>query len=92
MRFLIETVEKIKNVVGKKYPLIVRLSAEDYMPGDATIEETKIVAKTLEDADVDALNITTGWHESPRPLITREVPPGGFIHLAEAIKKIVNIP
>jgi len=30
------------------------------MPGDTTIEETKIVAKTLEDAGVDALNITTG--------------------------------
>ena len=92
MRFLIETVERIKNVVGEKYPLIVRLSTEDYIPGGTTIEETKIVAKAIEDVGVDALNITTGWHESPRPLITREVPPGGFIHLAEAIKKVVNIP
>jgi len=92
MRFLIETVEKIKSVTGEKYPLIVRLSAEDYMPGGTTIEETKIVAKSLENVGVDAINITTGWHESPRPLITREVPPGGFIHLAEAIKKVISIP
>lgn len=92
MRFLIETVRKIKKATEEDFPLIVRLSAEDYIPGGTNLKETTIVAKNLEDAGVDALNITTGWHESPRPLITREVPPGGFVHLAEAVKKAVNIP
>jgi len=92
MRFLIETAKKIKKTTGEGFPLIVRLSAEDYMPGGTTLEETIIVAKALEDIGVDALNITTGWHESPRPLITREVPPGGFVYLAEAVKKAVSIP
>ena len=88
MRFLIETVEKNKKCSWKKYPLIVRLSAEDYMPGDTTIEETKIVAKTLEDAGVDALNITTGWHESPRPLITREFLQEDLYILQKLLKKL----
>ncbi len=92
MRFLIETAKKIKKATGEGFPLIVRLSAEDYMPGGTTLEETIIVAKALEDVGVDALNITTGWHESPRPLITREVPPGGFVYLAEAVKNVVSIP
>ncbi|MHA1595373.1 MAG: oxidoreductase [Candidatus Baldrarchaeia archaeon] len=92
MRFLLETVERIKSAIGKDYPLIVRISAEDYLPGGTTFDETKKVVKALEDAGVDAINVTTGWHESPRPLITREVPPGGFVYYAEELKKIVDIP
>jgi len=58
------------------------------MPGDTTIEETKIVAKTFEDAGVDALNITTGWHESPRPLITREFLQEDLYILQKLLKKL----
>lgn len=91
-RFAIELIGKLKAVLGKEYPLLVRLSGHDFVNAGNTNEQAIQIAKKLEAAGVDALNITGGWHESKIPQTTGELPTGGFGYLAANIKQSVNIP
>lgn len=91
-RFLLEIINEIKRRVPKNFILGCRISAEDWLNGGNTLEDTKIIVKKLEDEGLHYINIVLGWHESPRPLISREVPQGGYIQYAYKIKKVVSIP
>nr|MDO8100741.1 FAD-dependent oxidoreductase [Candidatus Njordarchaeota archaeon] len=90
LRFPLEIVERAKQLVGESYLITCRLSGEDMVPGGNTLEETKIIAKKLEDAGVVMFNVTGGWHESRIPQITMDVPRGGYVYLAEGIKKVLR--
>ncbi|MFC1965037.1 FAD-dependent oxidoreductase [Chloroflexota bacterium] len=60
MRFAIEIIEKIRNRIGETLPIIFRLSADEFVEGGLRIGESKIIAKCLEDAGVNMLNICVG--------------------------------
>jgi 2,4-dienoyl-CoA reductase (NADPH2) len=90
VRFPLEIVERTKKLVGESYPITFRLSGEELIPGGNGLEETRVIAKKLEDAGVVAFNITAGWHESRVPMITMDVPRGGFVYLAEGVKKVLS--
>lgn len=92
MRFLVEVIEEVKRRVPRGFIIGCRISAEEYMDGGNTINETRIIVKKLEELDVSYVSVIAGWHESQRPLITREVPQGEFVYLAHEIKKITKLP
>jgi 2,4-dienoyl-CoA reductase-like NADH-dependent reductase (Old Yellow Enzyme family)/thioredoxin reductase len=92
MRILLETVQRVKERAGRDFPVGVRLNTDEQMTGGHTIRESKIVARALEAAGVDLINVYTGWHESPVPTVAPSLPPGAFAHLAEGIKGSVRIP
>jgi len=92
MRFLLEIIESAKEKAGNDYPLICRLSADEFLEGGNTIEDTKQVARTLEKAGIAAIDVEAGWHESHVPLVQQSVPPGAFVYLAEEVKRVVSIP
>jgi 2,4-dienoyl-CoA reductase (NADPH2) len=52
MRIILETVSAVKKAVGDDFPVGVRLNVEEQMPGGHTVEESKIVARNLENAGV----------------------------------------
>lgn len=91
MRFLLEIIEKVRGKVGD-FPLLCRISGEEFVPGGNTNEDQKIIAKALEKAGVDALNVNVGWHESRIDQMSMMVPRGGYVHLASNIKEVVKIP
>jgi 2,4-dienoyl-CoA reductase (NADPH2) len=91
MRFLLEIIEKTRMKIGD-FPLICRISGDEFVEGGNTITEQKIIAKALEDASIDALNVNVGWHESRVPQMTMAVPRGGFVYLVQGIKETVNMP
>ena len=91
-RFAVEIIERIKEKCGKDYPVFIRISGDEFVEGGNTIREMKVIAKILEEAGVSAINVAAGWHESKKPLITMLVPRGGFVYLAEEIKKAVSVP
>jgi 2,4-dienoyl-CoA reductase (NADPH2) len=92
MRFLLEIIEATKKNVGDGYPLICRISADEFLDGGNTLKETKIIARALERAGVSALSVAGGGHETNVPLTLGFVPPGAFVYLAQGIKEEVNIP
>jgi 2,4-dienoyl-CoA reductase (NADPH2) len=92
MTFGLEVVEAVRTAVGPDYPIIVRVAGNDFMPGSHTNTESRIFCQALEKKGVNAINVTGGWHETPVPQLTMNVPPGAFTYLANGIKQVVSIP
>ncbi len=92
-RFLRETIAKIRDKIGD-HPIFVRISAEELLEDGLKVDDQKEVAKLLEKAGVDVLDVSQGIQvRTPEGInIPTYIPPGGFIHYPEAIKKVVNIP
>ena len=91
-RFLLEIVDAAKTKAGKDYTLMCRLSGDDFVDGGTTIEDTVKAVPMLEEAGIQALNISTGWFESRVPFIQPSVPPGAFVYLGEKVKKVARVP
>ncbi|MEA1958050.1 MAG: FAD-dependent oxidoreductase [Chloroflexota bacterium] len=92
MRILMEIIEDCKAKAGSDYPIIARISAEDFMEGGNTLEDTKPLAVELEKAGIGAIDVETGWHETSTPMVQQWVKPGQYVYLAEEIKKVVSVP
>ncbi|MBS7250345.1 MAG: FAD-dependent oxidoreductase [Candidatus Freyarchaeota archaeon] len=91
-RFGVECIQAIKDRVGDDYPLIMRISGDDMMPGGNTYKEVRVYAPIFAEAGVDMFNVTGGWHESTVPQITMNVPRGTYVWLAENVKEVVDVP
>lgn len=92
-RFPVEVLKSVRSRVGSDFPIICRLSGDEYVEGGLNIEETKQIAKILEKEGANALHISacnaaSGYLNHP-PYYVEE---GVFIHLAEAIKSVVDLP
>ncbi|HVP17089.1 MAG TPA: FAD-dependent oxidoreductase [candidate division Zixibacteria bacterium] len=93
-RFLLEILDLSRDKVGSDYPILCRINGDDYIEGGLTLEETKKIAPMLEAVGVDALHVSGGIYDSPVPVTTgpMALPRGNMVHLATAIKKVVNVP
>ena len=91
-RFPLEVVQAVRAAVGEDYPILYRISGKDFIPGSNGLEETMALAAELEQAGVDLLNVTGGWHETTVPQLPGDLPRGGLSYLAQGIKSVVNIP
>jgi len=89
MRFPLEVVETIKYKIGNKL-LLYRLGADDLQPGGITIEDSKVLARKLEEEGVDIIDVSGGICGS-RPAQFESVE-GYFMPQAREIKKAVNVP
>lgn len=92
-KFAIDLVKAIREKVGPDFPISFRLCTAEYVDGGLTIEETKVIARLLEEAGVDLLHCTQGVYAS-RPVITPPyiIPRASFVDNAAEIKKVVSIP
>lgn len=92
MRFVLEVIEKIRQLAGD-FPIICRMSGEDAVDGGITIEESKRIAVELEKAGVNAISVSSGTYQSLHKCLAPIYYPQGFlIPLAEEIKKVVKVP
>ncbi len=95
-RFIQEVYEGVREQVGKDFPIIFRLSGQEYYEGGREIAESQSIARRLEELGVNALHISAGitmraeayaWVNPPTAF-----PPASFINDAAAIKQVVKIP
>lgn len=91
-RFPLEVIRAVRAAVGPDYPLAMRISGSDFVPGSNTNVEAAAFAVLAEAAGIDLLNVTVGWHESKVPMITGDLPAAGLAYLGKAIKDAVSIP
>ncbi|MCF6149738.1 MAG: FAD-dependent oxidoreductase [Candidatus Kuenenia sp.] len=92
-RFGKEIVEGIRKKVPGDFPVICRISADEYTETGLKLEESKEIAKILERAGASAIHVSACNYASAFfniPCYYLEE--GCFVHLAEGIKKVVNIP
>jgi len=93
MAFALEIIERIKEKVGQDYPIMMRISGDEFVEGGLTLEDNKFIAKRLADAGIDCIDVTMGIVESYyKSMPPMAIPRGAYIYLAEGIKKVINIP
>jgi 2-enoate reductase len=114
LRFPLEIIEKIRDTVGKNFPLIFRFGVKHFakacshfgnFPWDTALESEEFeekgrdipesieIAKILEKAGVDALDLDVGcyegWYWAHPPIYQ---PHGYAVDMISKVKKTVNIP
>jgi 2,4-dienoyl-CoA reductase-like NADH-dependent reductase (Old Yellow Enzyme family) len=91
LRILVEIVEEIRARCGDHYPLGVRLSGDDYLPGGLTIDQTRALARALQHAaPVDYVSLTTGL----RSYYVKDTtfPEGFALELGALLKSDLEVP
>ncbi len=91
-RFPLMVIRTVREAVGPDFPLILRLGADDFVPGSNTLEDAMAFAPLAEKEGVDMFNITGGWHETKIPQLTGDLPRGGLTYLGKGIKSVVTKP
>ena len=93
MRFLEEIILGIKEQCGRDYPVIVRLSVDEFVEGGMDVELGKRIGMHLEKIGVDAIHASAGTYESFEVVIESPLYEQGWrVYLAEEMKKAVSIP
>ena len=88
IRFLVETVEAVREVWPEEYPVFVRISATDWVEDGWTIDDSVKLAKVLKMQGVDLIDCSTGANVSGvRIPITK----GYQVPFAEKIRKETGI-
>ena len=92
LRLILEIIQLIRKELGKDFPLIARLASRE-INGGRDIEETKIIAKALEEAGVNLLDVNAGsFSEHDWEFPPYYQPQGFLLEDIERIKKSVTIP
>lgn len=60
MRFLREVCDAVRREVGPSYPVAIKLTAADNIPGGFPLEEAVTVARSLEALGIDAIEVSSG--------------------------------
>lgn len=105
-RLLLASVSRVRAAVGPNVPISVKLNSADFQRGGFDFDESLQVAKWLERASVDLIEISGGTYEQPRLLNLDGMEPveeqsiaastrareAYFVDFAEAMHKEVSIP
>jgi 2,4-dienoyl-CoA reductase-like NADH-dependent reductase (Old Yellow Enzyme family) len=67
-RPLLNIIKAIRLTVGSEYPISVKLNSADFQKGGFAFEDSLQVAKWLEEASVDIIEISGGTYEQPKLL------------------------
>jgi 2,4-dienoyl-CoA reductase-like NADH-dependent reductase (Old Yellow Enzyme family)/thioredoxin reductase len=93
LRFLKEVVHRCREVAGKEFPLMVRISASEFIPGGITLRDGQKIAQHLEKWGVKTIHVSGGTHDTQEMEIQpMAIPRGCLVPLAEGVKKAVRIP
>jgi len=63
-RILVEIFNQIRDELGKKFPITVKLQTDDAVPGGLTLDTSTKIAKILVDTGYDAIEPSGGIYES----------------------------
>lgn len=96
LRIVIEIVQGIKGLLGKEFPLIVKLNSSDFLPGGLNIEESIEIAKIMERKGIDGIEVSGGMAEAGKGPVWKGLCPeeeeGYFVDNASKIKAALSIP
>jgi 2,4-dienoyl-CoA reductase-like NADH-dependent reductase (Old Yellow Enzyme family) len=105
-RLLLEVVKAVRAEVGNDFPISVKLNSADFQRGGFDFTESLEVARWLQGASVDLIEVSGGTYEQPRLLNLEGIEPVAeqavaastrareayFVDFAQAMRKQLDIP
>jgi len=93
LRFPLNIIKKAYAKVGKDFVITYRISADEFVEGGLTIEDSKIIVPILEAAGIKAIHVSGAVYKSGHlPSAPYQAATALFSDLAKEIKSVVNIP
>lgn len=92
MRFGVDIARAIREKVGPHFPVLYRLAGNPFVEGGGGSGLVGRFAVALQEAGIDAFDVTGGWHETRVPQLTGAVPPAGLSYLARIVREQVSVP
>lgn len=89
IRLLVEVVDAVHAVLPAEVPLLVRISATDWVTGGWDIDQSVMLAKVLKQHKVDFIDVSSGGMAATAVM---PVGPGYQTPFAERIRREVEIP
>ena len=92
-RFAIECIRNVRKKAGDDFPILFRISADEFIDDGLKIDEVERIVSLLEKEGISAIHISGGCYSSAWMII----PPmfienGCYVKYAERIKRVVKIP
>ena len=92
-RIVCDILRRTKDKVGPDFPISLRISGADFLPGGIKIEHTVRQAPLFVEAGADVLHISASGDETTQwQFLSYLFPDAAVVPLAEAIKKVVDVP
>ncbi len=93
MRFVLEIIARIQHKCGRDFPIGVRYSGVEWVPGGRELDETVQAAQLLEEHGAAFVDISAGIFEAPGTVMDPMYYPQGWnTYTAAAVKQHVKIP
>jgi 2,4-dienoyl-CoA reductase (NADPH2) len=86
LRFPLECIQGIKDACGQDFPVMIRISAVEYLAGGYDIEYAKLVSKMYTEAGIDCIDVVQAGFSTQVPQLQMVVPPGAYSQYARAVK------
>lgn len=59
-RIVLEILTRIRSAVGTGFPILIKMNSEDFIDGGLTVEQMLQIARLLENAGIDAIELSGG--------------------------------
>jgi 2,4-dienoyl-CoA reductase-like NADH-dependent reductase (Old Yellow Enzyme family) len=96
MRFPMAVLKRVREEVGERYPVLIKLNSADFLEGGLTVEESSQIAATLCRNGIDAIEISGGMGESASEImktgISEEKDEAYFLPNARRFKEVIDVP
>ncbi len=91
-RFPLEVLKNVRNIVGKAFPVIVKLNLDDGFKGGFTLDDCKYVSREIEKEGGSAIELSGGFtSKTPFYLLRGDVPLRGMIGNGESLAEKLTI-
>jgi 2,4-dienoyl-CoA reductase-like NADH-dependent reductase (Old Yellow Enzyme family)/thioredoxin reductase len=94
MRFVLEIIAAVRKVVGRDFPVWIRVSADELVRGGYDLTFMQKLAPKMVAAGVDAIHCSVGVYSTPGNLAiaSMDTEPGFNLFRARALKDVVDVP
>jgi 2,4-dienoyl-CoA reductase (NADPH2) len=94
IRLILEVVRAIKDAASADFPLTLRISGYERVPGGRTLHDSQRIAPRLADAGVDAFHVSGGVIDrlTTQMVTGSHYGPAHNLTAAEAVKQVVDVP
>ena len=92
-RFAREIVANIREKCGEDFIIDMRISADEFVEGGLNIEDSKAIARMMEECGIDMIHVSVAnYLSSDINIVPAYVGHAWFTDWAKQIKEVVNIP
>ncbi len=94
-RFMLEVYQAVRQAVGPKFPVTIRLSADEMVKGGLNVKDTVKIARVIAKVGINAISVSAGVYASYAKgymIAPMAMPDALLVKYAKAVRRAVRIP